>query len=127
MARPKPAITIHGLREIRRNLDDLDDALGDLKAIHEAAAKLVEDTADPLVPRRSGALAGTLRSSGTKTGARVKAGFKRVPYAGPIHFGWPARGIRPQPFLYDALDRRRSEVVDLYEDRVDKLIDKHHL
>ena len=127
MARAKPAITIHGLREIRRNLDGLDDAIADLKAIHEEAAGLVEAAASPLVPRRSGTLAGTLRSSGTKTGARVKAGYKRVPYAGPIHFGWPARGIRPQPFLYDALDRRRNAVVDLYEDRVDKLISKHHL
>jgi len=32
----------------------------------------------------------------------VQAGRASVPYAGPIHWGWPARNIEPQPFLTDA-------------------------
>ena len=42
-------------------------------------------------------------------------GGKEVPYAGPIHFGWPARRIKPQPFFYDAIDGRRDEIKDRYE------------
>jgi hypothetical protein len=57
----------------------------------------------------------------------VRAGRTSVPYAGPIHFGWPAHNIEPTPFLYDALDQRRSEVIDLYEQRVGDLIRKNGL
>jgi hypothetical protein len=42
-----------------------------------------------------------------------------VPYAGPIHYGWDnAFGegvtIEARPFLSDALDDVRDEVVDAY-------------
>ena len=49
---------------------------------------------------------------------------KSVPYAGVIHFGWPRHNIEPQPFLYDALDRRSDEVIKLYEDRITDLVHK---
>jgi hypothetical protein len=47
--------------------------------------------------------------------------------AGPIHFGWAARRIQPQPFIYEAVDRRRKEIRDRYEKLVDDLIKKHDL
>jgi hypothetical protein len=50
-----------------------------------------------------------------------------VPYAGPIHFGWPARNIRPNPFIYQVLDSRRDEVLKLYERRIDEIITKYDL
>jgi hypothetical protein len=68
-----------------------------------------------------------VRAAGAQTRASVKAGFKRVPYAGVIHFGWPARGILPRPFLYDALDARRDEVMDAYTDGMADLIKKNGL
>ena len=49
-----------------------------------------------------------------ETGGKVRAGMKAVPYAGPIHFGWGRRNITPQPFLYQAIDRRHAEVLDTY-------------
>jgi hypothetical protein len=52
----------------------------------------------------------------------VTAGSRSVPYAGPIHFGWPRHNIKPQPFLYDAADRRINDVVNVYEKRVDALV-----
>ena len=52
------------------------------------------------------------------------AGRKAVPYAGPIHFGWPARNIEPQPFLYDALDDKADEVAHLYGLGIEVLVDK---
>lgn len=122
------SIQIEGLKELRRNLSRLgDNARDDLKATHLEAAQLVERSARPYVPRLTGRLAGSLRSTGTITGGRVKVGFKRIPYAGPIHFGWPQRGIRPRPFIYDALGRETKDIISLYDDRVDELIKKYDL
>lgn len=124
----EPKITIEGLRELNRAFRQVgSDAVGELKDVHLEAAKDVEQAARMLVPRRTGRLESTLRSSGTMRGARVRAGFARVPYAGPIHFGWPARNIRPQPFLYDAIDKRRREVLEIYQRNIEALIRKHDL
>lgn len=102
-------------------------AMGDLKSIHKDAADVVLDKALALVPVRSGRLKNTLRSAATQRSGRVRAGFKRVPYAGPIHFGWPERHISPQPFLYDALDWRRAEVIQTYEYGLKQLRKKYRL
>jgi len=97
------------------------DDMENLKALNLDVATIVSNRAKDIVPRRTGALADTIRPSGTKTAGRVRAGFRRVPYAGPVHFGWPARRIQPQPFLYDALDQRRGEVLDRYFEGIKKI------
>ncbi|WP_395153723.1 HK97 gp10 family phage protein [Ilumatobacter sp.] len=123
----KPSIEVEGARQLKRALRQIEGGTSDLKEIHAKAAKIVEDAAVPLVPRRTGRLAASVRSSGIASGGVVRAGFAKVPYAGPIHFGWPKRNISPQPFLYDALDQRRGEVIGVYEDNVKKLIKKNNL
>ena len=115
------SIKATGVKELRRELRRMGDDLEDLKALNLDVATLVSDRAKDIVPRRTGNLADTIRPAGTKTAGRVRAGFKRVPYAGVIHFGWPARRIQPQPFLYDALDQRRGEVFDAYFKGVKKI------
>jgi len=80
-------------------------------------------------------LAGSIRTTGTKTGGYVRAGSRKaVPYAGPVHFGWPTRPnpakgwrggpIRPNPFLYDALDARREQVQDMFYKGITKVARK---
>ncbi len=108
------SIKATGVKELRRELRRMGDDLEDLKTLNLDVATMVSERAKDIVPRRTGNLADTIRPAGTKTAGRVRAGFKRVPYAGVIHFGFPARGIQPQPFLYDALDQRRGEVFDAY-------------
>jgi len=115
------SIKATGVKELRRELRRMGDDLEDLKALNLDVATLVSDRAKDIVPRRTGNLADTIRPAGTKTAGRVRAGFKRVPYAGVIHFGFPARSIQPQPFLYDALDQRRGEVFDAYFKGVKKI------
>ena len=117
------AIRFEGLRDFTRALKNVGDDLEELKATHKDAAEIVAMRAAVIAPRRSGLLADSLRSTGTQAGGRVKAGSASlVPYAGPIHFGWPARSIRPQPFIYDAMDDRRQEVLDVYEQRLNSII-----
>ena len=121
MARKTQSIKIQGAKELRRELRKMGDDMQDLKELNLDVATIVSDRAKDLVPRRTGNLADTIRPAGTKTAGRVRAGFKRVPYAGVIHFGFPARGIKPQPFLYDALDERHNEVFETYFKGVKKI------
>jgi len=126
----KPALQIEGGRKLRRAFREVGDDMSDLKELHKRLADDVADSAKRKVPVRSGRLQRSIRGSGTKTAARVRTGNNRksgpssVPYAGPIHFGWGARGIRPQPFMYDALDDRREAVVRAYDDQVREIIRK---
>lgn len=123
----KPSIRVDGAKELRKALRKVEGGIADLKGVHADAAKVVEERAGQIVPRRSGRLATSIRSSGQATGGVVRAGRASVPYAGVIHFGSPKRNIKPQPFLYDALDDRGNEVVEVFEKRVKTLISRHGL
>jgi hypothetical protein len=117
---------ILGLREVQRDLNKLgDDTKNKMKDTHKEAAEVVVMGAKRLVPYRTGALAASIRALATKSSGRVRAGSASVPYSGPIHFGWPARQIKPQPFIYDALDGRRAEVAAVYVKRIDQLTVKY--
>jgi hypothetical protein len=118
-------IKVTGAKETRRALRGFGDDLSDLKDVHTQIARMVVTEAQGRAPVRFGALRRSIRGSGTQTRATVKAGKKRVPYAGPIHFGWPDRNIKPQPFLYEALDSRKGEVIDNYKKAVDKAVRKY--
>ena len=119
---------ILGLREVQRDLRKLgDDTKTELKDTHKAAAEIVVLGAKRLVPYRTGRLADSIRALATNTSGRVRAGSASVPYAGPIHFGWPARRIAPQPFIYDAMDARVDEIRGLYDKRIEELIRRYDL
>jgi hypothetical protein len=119
---------IVGLREVQRDLRKLgDDTKTEMKDTHKAAAEVVVLGAKRLVPYRTGALANSIRALASNTSGRVRAGSASVPYAGPIHFGWPARRIAPQPFIYDAMDQRVDEIRGLYDQRINELIEKYDL
>ncbi len=119
-----PAIEVTGARELRAAMKRMSADVSDLRRVNLDAAQTVASEARSRAPRLSGALAGSVKAKATRTRGYVTAGGKLVPYAGPIHFGWPARNIRPQPFMYDALDARKSEVVGKYQDRIADLVQK---
>lgn len=123
----KPGIKIEGERELRKALRAVESGIDGLREVHRDAAELVGAEAARLVPVRSGKLQATIRAAGQAAGAVVRAGYASVPYAGPIHFGWAKRNIAPQPFLYDALDRRHDEVIETYQRQLDELVKRHGL
>ena len=128
MAARAARVEVTGDKELRRALKRMDGSLGDLREVHRDAGQEVLTRANTLVPRKTGRLARSQRLSirlagGKSAGTRIIAGRGvSVPYAGPIHFGWRARNIEPQPWLYDALDDRREQVRKRYDEGVAHLV-----
>jgi hypothetical protein len=121
-------LQIEGLGDVQKAMRNFaDDSRNDMKETHRKAGQIIVDGAARLVPVRTGALLASLKSVPTQRQGRVRVGSAAVPYAGPIHFGWPDRNIRPNPFIYEVLDGRRAEVLKLYEERINQLITKYDL
>lgn len=121
----QPKIQVEGLREFQRVVRQVKDREV-TKAVTEAnkaAAQIVVDDAKPYAPRRSGRLANSVKAVNSARYSAVRAGTgKTVPYAGPIHYGWPARGIRPRPFLTVGIAKKSDEIRTKYEDGLRKVV-----
>jgi len=131
-ANPRDAIKIEGLSKVQRDLrklstDALDLNKTEFLETNKQVAEIVINESKKYVPFLTGALAAAIRNASTKKSAKVRAGNVAVPYAGPIHFGWPARSIKPNTFLYEAIDARKSEVANRYAELVSDLITKYDL
>ena len=119
-----PAYRIEGARELRKQLRAASDDLSDLRAAHADAGRIVEPVARGRAPVRSGALRASIRSSGAATTAVVEAGSPRVPYARPIHWGWPARNIRRNAFAWDAIKSTQPRWMLAYKKAVDGILSR---
>lgn len=92
-------VTVTGMAAIRKDLNKLATDVSSplFKAISAAGKAAVEPVAAatrskiPKNPRSKGRLAGSVRTSGTRTGGAVRVGSKAVPWAGWVDFG----GSRP--------------------------------
>ncbi len=117
-------VRVEGARQLRRTLRKAGDDLADMKTAHRDAAAIAARASEALAPERSGKLRATIRAAGTKTAAILRAGFARVPYAGPIHWGWFARGILPQPFLSKGAQDSEGRWVRVYETYLNDTVNK---
>lgn len=102
-------LRIEGLGKTLRAMAKAGAEAEDIRELMHSLGMIVVNAANP--PVVDGNLAGTLRAGRGKTKAVVRAGGARVPYAGVIHYGWPARNIEPQPFLTDALQRTQGQIL----------------
>lgn len=138
------AVKIEGLSAVQRDLrgmgKDLDLVKGEFLATNRKVAEIVIEGSKKFVPVLSGALANSIRDASTKKSAKIRVGSRGggkrygsssagdvVEYAGPIHFGWPLRRIKPQPFIYEATDQRRSEIAMKYAERITSIRNKYDL
>ncbi len=124
MAGGQVVATVEGLRQLRSALRRAGDDLSDFRDANADVARVAGQAAQVDAPHRTGTLAGSVRWSGTKTQAIVRAGSARVPYAGPIQWGWPARHIRPALFVTQAASRTEPQWLDLFMDAINRIIDK---
>jgi hypothetical protein len=89
-----PQVALVGMSALRRDAKRLTADAGPLNdGLKDAGRQAVQPVAAAVrssVPRDSGNLSGTVRVTGSRTGAAVRMGRASVPYAGPVDFGgWP--------------------------------------
>lgn len=116
-------VQVEGLRELTRTLKAAGESLEDIKDANAAAAQLVLSRARPAAPVESGALAASGKANRAAGRARITFGNARVKYAGPIHWGWPARNIRANTFAVDAALSTEDRWVELYREAVQAIVD----
>lgn len=115
-------VQVQGARQLRATLRKAGRDLNDLKEAHAQVSAFVAAAAKGTAPRVSGNLAGSIRGNRAATSAVIKAGGARVPYAGVIHWGWPRRNIRAQPFLTDAASSTEPRWRLIYLQSVNRIV-----
>lgn len=120
-----PIVHVDGARELRTTLRKAGTDLRDFNEAHRAVSTVVASAGRARAPRRTGRLASSVRPAGTRTQAIARAGNNTtVPYANPIHWGWPKRGIAPALFLTTAAQDTEEEWVSVYEGRLLQIMRK---
>jgi len=104
-------VRVEGLNRLVRDLQALGLEVDDLKDAFGEIAAAGADLAAGFAPRRTGALAASVRGNRAKAKAVVSSGKTRVPYAGPINYGWPRRNIRPALFMQRADEAMRPRAL----------------
>lgn len=117
-------VRVDGLPALRRALRELGEGAEDLKDANAAVARQVAERAEQLAPRRTGRLAGSIRGNRAAGRATVLGGGAAVPYAGPIHWGWRARGIEPALFVTNAAEQTEPAWIGTYEDALEALVQR---
>lgn len=113
-----------GLARASRALAKAGDYAEDQRDLMHRIGNLVVGEAKRLAPVRSGDMRDAIRAGRGKTKAVVRAGFRRVPYAPVIHYGWADHNIEPQPYMLQALANKRAEAFSMYQDGMRALLFK---
>ena len=116
MSTSRPAVEVVGLSRLARTMKRAALDVQELKDLNRAAAGAA--------PRRSGRLAADIRTAGTQRAGIVRVGRASLPYAGPIHWGWPARRIAAQPFAADAARKTEPVWTEIYLAGITRIIEK---
>jgi hypothetical protein len=126
-------IKVEGLRDVLQALKAIGVPAAEVSAASQEAADIVASSARTLVPVRSGALRGTIRSKKQARKVLVSAGNNtKVPYANAIHWGWfydrrnfVQKNIMPNPFFSRALGITREQVYKAYFENINKLYNRY--
>lgn len=118
-------VRVQGLGSTLRAMSKAGSDAEDMRDLMHTLGGIVVQAASP--PTQSGRLATTLRAGRGKTKAVVRAGGARAKYAGVIHYGWPARNIAPNPFLTNAINQTRPQILAGLNDGLGDLLQKHNL
>jgi len=120
-------IRVEGLGKALRAMSKAGADAEDMRELMVSLGMIVVHAARPRTPVLSSRLSATLRPGRGRTKSVVRAGGARTPYAGVIHYGWPARNIAPQPFLSDAVTATRSKVLGALDKGIGDLLKKQNL
>jgi hypothetical protein len=118
-------VRVEGAKRLRSTLKAAGLDMKDLTKLNKEAAQIVVPVAQALAPVGSpvnGHIRTTIRAGATQRAGIIRAGNSKMPYGGPIHFGWPARGIESQPWIAIAAKQTEPQWVDNYFDGLMKVI-----
>lgn len=119
---PRGGVRVEGLNRVTRALQGLGLDVEDLVGAFGAIADQAVDRIQAHVPKRSGALASDIRGNKSKNKAVVRAGRAAIPYAGPINYGWPKRGIEAAGFMQKGDEEMQPIAAQLLADEIDKRV-----
>jgi len=119
-----PLVVVKGAPQLRRALKQAELDLSQLREPYRNAAALVATSAKPRTPRRTGALAASVRPGATRTMGVIRAGKAAVPYANPIHWGWPTRGIKAQPWLSQTAQATEPQWLEFFRVEIEAIVSK---
>jgi len=97
-------VRVEGDREVAAAFKAMGLKTRDLSAAWDRIGAAVKHDAVPLTPTLSGALVKSVRQGKTKSSATVRAGSKKVPYAGVQNYGG-YHNIAAKHFLNIALEQ----------------------
>ena len=101
------------------SMNKAEKRLTDMGSQYGRTAQTIASRGRSTAPRRTGALAASVGGSGQRMSAEVRS---QIVYAGVIHWGWPAHGIEPQPWLSDAAQATEPQWIDYHWDEVDSIV-----
>lgn len=119
-----PEVVIDGTEETQRSLRTIAEHLEGPQGGWGTVETIILNAARGLAPKRTGRLAASGQGTGSALKAAVAFGGAQVPYANPIHWGWAAHNIKPQPFLSRAVDRTEAVWLATYEARTKAMIQR---
>ena len=118
-------LRVNGLRKAVRDLQKAGADTQDMKELMHEVGSVVVRAAEP--PELSGRLKRSIRAGRGKTKAVVRAGGARAPYAGVINYGDPARNISPYPYLTEAIQSTRSDILETLDKGIEDIMRKNDL
>jgi len=113
---------VEGLARLVRDLKGLGLDVEDLKGAFSTIAARGAAVAAGLAPKRSGRLASSSRGNRAQSKAVVTVGRAAIPYAGPINYGWPARGITASGFMQKTDQQLRPVAIQQLEQEINHRI-----
>jgi hypothetical protein len=108
---PATGFPVEGREEVAAGFDKLRSHLGDMTETHRRVLGPLIGEVAARTPILSGELAASWRLEASKDSGSIESGLV---YAGPIEFGWRARGIEPQAMVRDTISANVSTINDGY-------------
>lgn len=131
MPATRPAVKVRGLnrlvrtlREAEREFDIKGTYTGPIAEVMKEAGDMAAAAIRAEAPKRSGRLARSVRAGRAVGRARVSVGRKSVPYAGPIHWGWPEHNIEANKFGTRGLQAVDGQVAEKFEQGMKRVLAK---
>lgn len=114
-------IAVRGLPQLVQAARDAASELRDTREADERVAALVGPAAQAAAPVRTGRTANSVSWGATSDGPQVVVA---VDWSVPLHWGAPANHQRAQPFVAAAFKRREADIVAVYDDQLDTIVER---